>query len=65
MTEWQPIKTAPVDEWVPVWGNGRLRFMRQDSLGQWRNGFGRPRETPKLWYLLPLPTDAALDHPKG
>ena len=60
LSQWHPAETAPVDEWLPVWGHGRLRFMRQDKQGQWRNGYGAPRPTPKLWFALPDPSDAML-----
>lgn len=52
---WQPIETAPEEKWLPVWGGGRLRFMRRDSSGQWRNGYGAPRPTPRFWFPLPDP----------
>ena len=50
---WQPIETAPSERWLPVWGHGRVRFMRKGPDGQWRNGHGAPRATPKLWFPLP------------
>ena len=56
---WQPEATAPSEQWLPVWGSGRLRFMRKDKLGQWRNGYGAPRPAPKLWFPLPSPQEAA------
>lgn len=55
MSEWQPIETAPVNQTVIVYGNGRIRFMRKDDLGQWRNMMHAPRQTPTHWMPLPEP----------
>ena len=53
MPGWQDISNAPQLKFVPVWGHGRMRFMRKDKNGQWRNGYGAPRQPPKLWFDLP------------
>ena len=54
MPGWQDISNAPELKMVPVWGHGRMRFMRKDENGQWRNGCGAPRQPPKLWFDLPV-----------
>lgn len=51
--EWKDIKDAPTNKYIPVYGGGRHRYMIRDEAGQWRNGFGRPKSAPKLWFDLP------------
>ena len=55
MSEWRPIATAPVNQTVTVWGQGGIRFMRLDDIGQWRNMLGAPKDAPTHWMPLPEP----------
>lgn len=53
--DWREPKDAPADEVVIAWGNGGLRFMYRDDLGQWRNMLRAPRPEPKAWCFPPEP----------
>lgn len=54
--EWRPIKSAPRDTILIVYGAAGHRFGRLDLHGQWRNMMWRPMNTvPTHWMPLPAP----------
>lgn len=47
------VDLAPAEQFLMCWGGGGWRFMRKDSVGQWRSIIGRPKPAPKLWGYPP------------
>ncbi len=46
-------EAAPTNEVLMCYGCGGWRFMRRDSVGQWRSIMGRAKLSPKLWGFPP------------
>lgn len=60
MTEWKPIETAPIAEWVLVWGPTAVVHVaglcRVGDITWWSEGISGPlRFSPTHWMPLPAP----------
>lgn len=67
MTEWQPIETAPLAEWVLVWGPTsivRSAALCRDETGRTWWTEGRGQITIKLTHWAPLPEPPDSPDPK-
>lgn len=62
MSEWQPIETAPKDDWILVWGPGSLVrdacWFSHNGLEGWTEGDGVL--TIKITHWMPLPKPPVL-----
>lgn len=59
--EWQPIETAPKDEWVLVWlRDDECHAIAELSDGRWFDDQGIMHDqSPALWMPLPQPPQGA------